>query len=491
MTALRDGRRDDTVARAVRGLFGRDSLYILTWALQLVAAAALTPATTRVLGTSEFGAVAAAIAVMQVLVVVAGVGLRTAIQRHYAGRGGPPDARRLLMLTLLLSGVITVLTDATGQFWSRHLGFASYGGALRLAVYWAGVSAVVNASLALLRSQDRLLAFSCVSLLQSVASSAAGLILVVVVHATATVFLLAQVSVQAVAAAVALWLAPPKMLRMRDRQLARTALAYALPLVPAALFTFVLGSSDRLIVQAKLGLTAVARYQVAYNVGDMPIILLGVLSTAWMPRIFALDVPSERAAVLAASRDALYRLLVPVVTGLSVGSPLVLRVWAPPHYRPDDLVLVTALVIVSVVPYTAGLAARCALLAKGRSGMIAAATGVAAVMNIVLNLLLVPRYHLLGAAAATLLAYTVLHLLLRLHTRRTLPWPRNSPLRLLEVAAAVGVALLSTALPTGVGYLVLRGLVAVASLVWFGWVLMQVYSGGFVVTAGSGSRRGR
>ena len=39
--------------------------------------------------------------------------------------------------------------------------------------------------------------------------------------------------------------------------------------------------------------------------------------------------------------------------------------------------------------------------------MIAAATGVAAVTNIVLNLLLVPRFELLGAAVATFLAYAV------------------------------------------------------------------------------------
>jgi len=467
---------DDTVARAVRGLFGRDSLYMLMWALQLVAAAALTPAITRVLGTPEFGAVAAATAVMQVLVVVAGLGLRTAIQRHYAGSGGETEARRLLMLTLILAAVVTVLADGTGPLWSRYLGFDSYGGALRLAVYWAGVSALVSASLALLRSHDRLLAFSCVSLLQSVGAAAAGLLLVVVVHPTATMFILAQLLLQIVAAVMALCLAPPKPLRLRDSQLARAALSYALPLVPAVLCTFVLGSSDRLIVQAKLGLTAVARYQVAYNVGDMPILLLGVLSASWMPRLFALDVAGERGAVLAASRDALYRLLAPVVVGLSIGSPLVLRLWAPAEYRPDDLVLVTAVVIVSAVPYTAGLSARCALLAEGRSGMIAAATGVAAVTNIVLNLLLVPRFELLGAAVATFLAYAVLHVLLLLRAGDALPTQRNSPMRLLQVAAAVVVALLSPALPTSTAYLVLRGVLVVASLAWFGWVLAQVNS---------------
>jgi O-antigen/teichoic acid export membrane protein len=467
-------RLDATVEHALRGLFGRDSLYMLTWALQLLASAAVTPLVTRMMGTTEFGAVAAATAVMQVLFVIAGLGLRTAIQRHYAGPDGPAAAARLLLLTIVLAGVVTVFVDINGPLWSRYAGFESYSGALRLAVYWAGVSAVTNASLAMLRSQDRLLAFSCVSLLQSAVAAAAGLLLVLV-RPTATMFVLAQLSMQVFATAVALCLAPPKLLRPRDRRLTRDALVYGLPLVPAVLSSFVLAAADRLVIQAQLGLTAVARYQVAYNVGDLPMILLSVLSDAWMPRIFALNVAAERDAVLAASWDALYRLLTPVLIGLSIGAPLVLRVWVPSSYRPDDLLLVTAVVIVSAVPFTAGLSARRALLAEGRTTMIAAATGVAAVVNVVLNLILVPRYQLVGSAAATFLSYGVLYGLLLLRVRVVMP-TRTSPLRLLEVAAAVVIALLAAALPTSRAFLVLRGVVVIASLVWFGWVLVQVSS---------------
>jgi len=463
----------DAVAHTLRKLFGRDSLYMLTWALQLGVAAALTPLVTRIMGADEFGAVVAAIAVMQVLFVVAGLGLSTAIQRRYAGLDGPVAAARLLLLTVVLAGVVTVLMDSTGSVWSRLVGFDSYGGSLRLAVYWAGVSAVTNASLALLRSQDRLLAFSCVSLLQSVMAAAASLLLIAVVRPTATMFILGQLIMQIVATALGLYLAPPKLLRPRDWKLARDALLYGLPLVPAILSKFVLDAADRLIIQAELGFTAVARYQIAYNVGAIPMILLGVLSITWMPRIFALDEPTERASVLAASEDSLYRLLTPVLIGLSMGSPLVLRLWAPPEYRPDDLLLVTSIVIVSAVPYTAGLAVGRALLAEGRSAAIAAANGVAAVANIILNLLLVPRYELVGSATATFLAYAVLYGLLLLRVGSMVRM-RKSPLRLLEVTGAVIVALLAAALPTTGAYLVLRSTIVVATLAWFGWILMQL-----------------
>jgi len=63
----------------VSHLFGRDSLYMLMWAVQIICAAGLTPITTRVLGLAEFGTVTSANAVMQVLFVFAGLGLQTAV----------------------------------------------------------------------------------------------------------------------------------------------------------------------------------------------------------------------------------------------------------------------------------------------------------------------------------------------------------------------------------------------------------------------------
>jgi O-antigen/teichoic acid export membrane protein len=465
---------EHTVAHSVRGLFRRDSLYLVVWAVQIVTAAALTPVITRVMGPTEFGGVAAAIAVMQVLFVLAGMGLQTAIQRHYAGQDGMLAARRLLMLSLMLATVVTVAIDMTGPVWSRYLGFDHYGGAVRLAVFWAGASAVTYSALGLLRCHDRLAAFSFVSLLQSVVAEAMSLLMVVAVSPTATNFILGRLLAQIMAAGLALSLAPPKALRPRDTALVRAALLYALPLVPALLSSFVLDSADRLVIQHELGPTAVARYQIAYNIGDLPMILMTFLNMVWLPRIFALEDNTERAAVLAASRDALYRLLMPVVIGLSVGAPLVLRVWAPPAYRLDELLLVTSVVIVTVVPYAGGLAASRALLAQGHTIMVAGATIAAAGVNLGLNFVLVPRWELIGSAVSTFVAFSALHGLLVLRARFVAPIPGTSGSRLLELAAAIAVALLAAALPTTVEYLLLRAFLVVVALGWFGWTFSRV-----------------
>ncbi|MFI7601578.1 lipopolysaccharide biosynthesis protein [Actinoplanes sp. NPDC049681] len=457
---------DDTVGATVRRLFGRDSLYLLVWGTQLFLAAALTPVVTRVLGTAEFGEVTAAIAVMQVLFAVAGFGLQTGIQRYYALRG-PGDAARLLTLSVVLAALVTVVADRTGDVWSRWLGLSGYSGTVRLAVWWAGASAVTYCALGLLRSQDRLLLFSAAGLAQSVLAEVASLVMVLALRPTPPMFLLGRLLGQLLALAVALVGARPRWLAPRHWGLALSALGYSLPLVPAELSTFVLNTADRLIVGGEMGLTAVARYQIAYNVGGVPLLLIHVLNVAWMPRIFALDGAAHQAAVLAASRDALYRLLEPVLVGLALGLPVLLRIWAPARYQPDDLLPVAGVVLISVVPFGAGLAVTRGLLVTGHTGAVAGATVVGAVANVACNLALVPRFGLVGSAASTFASFLVLHTVLRLRARKTAPLPGPGAVRLLRVSLAAAAALALCAAPTGPEALVVRMILAVGTLAWF------------------------
>ncbi|MEO6205200.1 MAG: oligosaccharide flippase family protein [Mycobacteriales bacterium] len=467
----------DPSLAVVRRMFGRDTVYLALWAVQLLAAALLTPFISRVLDVTAFGQLAAANAVMQVLFVLTGLGLANALQRAFAGPDeGPEVASRLLTMLLAGSAALTVLTDVSGHLWAPALGFDGYPSALHLSVLWGGVSAATGGCLALLRSQDRLLGFATVSLAQSVVAEAAAFLLIILGPSTASRFLFGQLMAQVLALLIGLAILRPRLLRATDLRAARRAFAFGLPLIPATLGTFILTAADRLVVQDVLGQAAVARYQIAYNVGAMPILLLGVLNSTWLPRLFAVHEDATRSAVLAASRDALYRLLGPVLIGLSWGAPIVLRVWAPPSYRPDDLLLVTVLVILSAVPYAAGLGISRTMLSAGRSRAVAAMTLVAAGINLGLNVALVPRWGIEGAAVATLIAYGALQLLLARWVPGHLAVPRTRVLRGLLLACVLA-AVAATA-PVGTVWLVLRGVIAAGCLVWFGRVARQLATGG-------------
>lgn len=481
-----DDAAGPSTGAVVQRMFGRDTAYLLLWGVQLLGAAALTPLISRILPVAAFGQVAAVNVVMQVLFVVTGLGLANSLQRTFAqSEAGPEAGLRLVTLLVVAAGALTALTCATGRFWAPAIGFDGYPRALQLAVVWGGVSAATNGCLALLRSQDRLVGFAAVSLVQSVVAELLAVGLVLVGPATAANFVLGQLLAQIGALLLGLVLLRPRGVGLRHRAMVRHAMAFGLPFVPAALGTFVLNAADRLVVQHQLGQVPVARYSIAYNVGAMPMLLLGVLNNTWLPRLFGLAHVATRTAVVAASRDALYRLLGPVLLGLSLGAPILLRVWAPPAYRPDGLQIVTTIIVVSAIPYAAGLASSRALLTSGRSRAVAGATALAAVANLALNVVLVPYAGLTGSALATLAAYAGLHLVLlrSVPADLRLPPPRRSRLAVLALCAGAALLIAWTGwLSTTV--LVLRCLGAGACLLWFAWVAVQISGRGKQVVRG-------
>jgi O-antigen/teichoic acid export membrane protein len=450
--------------RALRGLFGRDALYMIVWAAQVIVTALCTPIVTRLLGPPRFGTVAACIAVMQVLVAIGGAGLQTAVQWRYAQPDGEREARRLITLAMGVSALVFFVVNLSGPWWCPRLGLGSYGGAVRYAVIWAALTAVSNAALGLIRSRDRLAAFFVVGLMQSVVAEAVSLLLVMLVARTAEQFLLGQMVAQGATVVVALSLARPAAVRGRDAAMLVASLRYSVALVPAALAAFALQAADRLIVQHDLGPTAVGRYSVANNIGSLLILLLGVLNVMWLPRIFAVSEAGLRRAVLARSRDALFRLLMPALVGLTVGAPVVLRIWMPASYRPDGLQVVVAMVGLASLPVAAMYTHQRVLLARGRTVAIGLLTVVAGAANIALNIALVPVLGIEGSALGVLLSYTLLYALLAVAARRVDELPAPRPALVAQLFAAGVAALAVTRLPVGGVFLAVRLAVGLACL---------------------------
>jgi O-antigen/teichoic acid export membrane protein len=474
MAQTRGGPATRSPKSHVAQLFGRDSLYMLMWAIQTVCTAVLTPVITRALGLSAFGTVTSANAVMQVLFVFAGLGLQTAVQREYSALANPRGARQLVLAGVVVTVAISALAWYTVGLWGSALRMGGDAPALRLAVLWAGSSAMTTISLALLRSQDRLGWFSLVSFVQSVFAGALALGLVKFYRDTAEVFLAGQVAAQFLAAFLGLAVAPPALLLVRDRAVLSRALLFASPLVPSALSSFVLSTSDRLIVEAHLGSEEVARYQVAYNIGSMPMLLLWILHSAWMPRFFGITDETERRTVLAESRDTLYRLMIPVMIGFACGAPLLLRIWAPASYHPESLLLVLCIVLITAIPSAAQLAVTRTLMADGRTGSTAVVTILAAAVNVALNVVLVPTLALVGSAFATLAAYVFLHVGLSVAARGSTKVPPPSRLLQAQLAGVAGLALLSAGLAQTPLALTIRAVVAVGTAAWFLRLLLRI-----------------
>ncbi len=467
----------DGTEKAMQGLFGRDSIYLLVWGLQVGVAALSIPVTTRLLGAG-FSVVTTSLAVMQVLVAVGVFSLPPAVQRNYREADGGADARRIVTLTVITAAITLAVAMATGPYWAGLVGLGKFTAVLQYAVVWASLTAVTFSALALLRSRDMLLAYGLVSLMQSVVAVTFGVLLIVFVRRSATEFVLGEMLMQAVAMVLALYLTRPLPIRRRHLELVRGTLKYSGALVPAAIAGFLLTASDRLIIHHDLPALQVARYGAVYNIASVPILLLGLLDTVWLPRFFSLANDNMLSKLLADSRDALYGLLIPAVMALSFSAPLVLSLWLRPDFHPAGLVFVVVTISVGAFPMAGFFTANRVLLISGNTGPVGLCVVTSAIVNIALNIVLVPVAGVEGSAFSTLLAYIVLHVLV-VHFARRIRHLRRPPLRrMVSCAAAVVVAASATAIPSTGLFAVARLAATLVSLVVFGAVLQRLIAPG-------------
>ena len=157
---------------AGRGLFGRSLLYVVVWSLQTVTAVVVSPVLAHLLGPTQFGSLAAAIALHQALIVLAILGLDQAVILQRAADKDSRAARGLVTVGIALAIAVTAVIGATGPLWSRPLGFGGFSSLLIATVLWTAPGAVVQITLAELLTEDRLGPFALVSILSAVGGPA-------------------------------------------------------------------------------------------------------------------------------------------------------------------------------------------------------------------------------------------------------------------------------------------------------------------------------
>jgi O-antigen/teichoic acid export membrane protein len=461
--AVTDAAQEESAA--VSGLFGRDMVYLAFWGLQIVLAAALTPVTTRLMGRTEFGQASAAVAVMQLLNCLFSFSLYTAVQRAYAREGGEENARRLVTLAIVLSIVTGAIAYGTGRWWCPAIGLGPFPSVIRYAVLWSVMGAITAPALGLIRSRDQLRGFVLASTAQSIFAQALALALVIFVQATASEYILGQLIGEVVTAMIALLIVRPRLLSRVHLPMLTDSLRFSSALIPAMIAAFVFNASDRIVIHADLGPSPLSRYTVAANIGGFSVVLLELVNMVWMPRMFAIKDIETRRNVLGTSRDGLYMLSIAFVIAIVAASPALLWLWAPSSYQPRTLLLVTALVAAGALPYADTMIYTQVLTVSGRTKAVAVSAAGASLLNLALNLALVPSLGIDGSAGISCFCYGVGAVRSRIAAGSDGPPVNRRALAMLIGGMAVCIAS-AAAPPYGVA-LVVRLLIAAAATVGF------------------------
>ena len=198
-----------------------------------------------------------------------------------------------------------------------------------------------------------------------------------------------------------------------------TYLRWGIPLTPNSAILWIIHSSDRYMVSFFLGVAATGVYGAAYALGHYASFFLMPLQTVLYPNIvktYAEGRHEETAEYLRRAIKYVMMVSIPSAFGLSIlGEPL-LRILTTPEFAAGAAV---------IPPVAAGMVLFCfyqlmvgILHITDHTHINVRVLSTCAAVNIGLNLLLIPRMGISGAAWATVAAYGLLGLMTIAVTRR-------------------------------------------------------------------------
>ena len=185
--------------------------------------------------------------------------------------------------------------------------------------------------------------------------------------------------------------------------------AYGLPVSISLVFEHLLSAGDRFLIAGMLGESAVGIYSAGYGLADrtLDIIFIWLGAAAAPLTIAALEHKGLGAARELAGRTARIMALIafPAAAGLALVAAPLAGVMVGEEFRAGAIQILPWIALAGLMNGMMTYYFHEAFTLKRRTRSMATIMAIAALMNIALNLLLIPLFGIAGAAAATVLAY--------------------------------------------------------------------------------------
>jgi O-antigen/teichoic acid export membrane protein len=178
--------------------------------------------------------------------------------------------------------------------------------------------------------------------------------------------------------------------------------SYAWPMVAVAATAVIMQNSDRFLLGSLAGAGALGIFAVAYNLVERPTTLIcSLISTATFPLVVqVLEHQGKEAARIQAGRNGIALLVVtlPACAGLALTADYVAATLVGPAFRDGVAALLPILAFTALARGLRSHFVDHAFHLSGKPLMMLWTYGPATMANIALNLYMVPRYGMFGAA---------------------------------------------------------------------------------------------
>jgi O-antigen/teichoic acid export membrane protein len=391
------------------------------------------PILARIFSVAEYGLIALVLNTISVAAVLSKFGLQHSVQRFYKEKAISPvpgALRRyysslflggggigLAVTTLFLLGLWLVPAKLLGTHLHQLLGYAS------ALIFIRATASIINS---LLQVEGNTKAFNVLQLSTRAATVAVTVLLLLTWKATPSVFFLGMIVVEAAAVLVMLpYLRRRRVLAAADFHLEalKVSLAFGFPMMITEICYLLLDSGDRFLVQGYLGAQALGYYAAAYNIsGYVRDSLANPLGLAFFPLCMELWVTKgkeETQAFISRSMDHFVLAGVGLVCAVSVTSRDAINILASPKFSEAHRLL--PFLLIGLLVSSLAMFLKVALLIHRRTLIMVRVVFVACLVNVAMNVILLPRIGLLGAAIATLVSYALMTGLFAWESLKLLP----------------------------------------------------------------------
>jgi O-antigen/teichoic acid export membrane protein len=429
----------------LKELLRHSAIYGLGSIVSRVLAVLLLPLYTRYLSPADYGLIETLIALSAVLTALVAQGMKSAFFRFYFD--STELERRLLVVRTAFWYVLAASTAVlvAGIVLASPISWLLFGThdhtGLVIAAFiglWAALNYEQITSL--FRVEQRSVAYVTATL-ANVAITIVATVLLVVVFDKGPLGVLVGNFIGTLIVYAALLAYSRRALGLQfDRTLYRAMNRFGLPLVPSAVALWLTNFSDRFFLIKLADAHEVGLYSIGVRVASAIVLLLTAFRMAWPA--FAYSIEDDREAQRTYSFVLTYVVYLCCWLALALGllAPWILKlITTKPFYPAQNVVPLLAFGVAAFGAYVV------VQIGTGRARQTRSnwlVTGTAAAVNVALNLALIPPYGRMGAAIATVAAYTLLFVGMAWRAQRVFPvpyqWRRVATLG----GAAVGLTVL-------------------------------------------------
>ncbi len=363
-----------------------------------------TPIFARVLTKAEYGDFNNISSWISILGILAACDLHSSIIRAKLDFDDDLECYSFssLLLSTLITGTVYLVFLINSSFFEGLLGINKKY--FHVIFLYIACQEAFNTYITLQRANYRYKAFSLLTGISIVFTSVTSVILVLVLDNKLDARIYGQY-IPLIIVGLCMYLMVAGKGRHAKAKYFKYAFTLSIPLVPHQLSLILLSSSDRIMITRLAGSEFTALYSIAYIITNIMAILMDSMNKAWAPWLLT-SLKAKNYEAIKKTTTPYFYLFFALLVGALIFAPEVVFVLGGAKYM-EGIYVLPPLIVGCLFQFAYTMYVQMEFYEKKMS-VVAIGSSVAALINIALNLLLIPRLGYIAAGYTTLIGYVCL-----------------------------------------------------------------------------------